>query len=202
MSYKDFSVKRVQVDFQLEIFEESGFFSKAPASEISEYLSITLHENIPLAVAINTEKARSELIISEVLLELRKQFDRKISFFSGIEFNVDKEKDLNGFCDFIVSRSPEQLFIKSPVIAIVEAKNENIMSGLGQCAAEMVAGKIFNESEKKSIDTIYGAVTSGVAWKFLKLNNDTIFVDLKDYNLEDNPGKVIGILSAMIDQKI
>ena len=202
MSDKDFSIKRVQVDFQLEIVEESGLFAKTPDSEVSDYFSMTLQENIPLAVAINTEKARSELIVSEVLLEVRKRFERKISFFSGIEFNVDKEKDLNGFCDFIVSLSPEQLFIKSPVIAIVEAKNENMMSGLGQCAAAMVAGEIFNQREGNSMDAIYGAVTSGVAWKFLKLQNNTIFVDLKDYNLEDKPGKVVGIFSAMVGQTI
>ncbi len=164
--------------------------------------SKTLQENIPLAVAINTEKARSELIVSQVILEVRKLFHRQISFFSGIEFNVDKDKDLNGFCDFIVSLSSEQLFIKSPVIAIVEAKNENIMSGLGQCGATMVAGKIFNEKEGNSISCSYGAVTSGVAWKFLKLQDDTLFIDLKDYNLEDKPEKVLGIFSAMIEQKI
>ena len=76
-----------------------------------------------------------------MLLELRRIFDRKISFFSGIEFNIDKERGLNGFCDFLISCSPEQLFVKAPVIAIVEAKNENIMSGIGQCIAEMVAAQ-------------------------------------------------------------
>ena len=65
--------------------------------------------------------------------------------FSGYPFNVDKEKGLAGACDFIISRSPEQLFIKAPVITIVEAKNENIIRGLGQCVAEMYAAKLFNE---------------------------------------------------------
>ena len=202
MSYPEFSLRKVQIDFQLKIVEESGLFAKAPNVEVSDYFVMTLQENLPLAVAINTEKARSELIISEVLLELRKRFDRKISFFSGIEFNVDKEKGLNGFCDFIVSLSPEQLFLKSPAIAIVEAKNENIMGGLGQCAAAMVAGQIFNQREENAIEAIYGAVTSGVAWKFLKLQNDTLFIDLKDYNLEDRPEKVIGIFSATLDRNI
>ena len=202
MSYKDFSIKRVQVDFQLEIVAENGLFAKAPDLQVSEYFLTTLQENVPLAVAINTEKARSELIVSEVLLEVRKQFDRKISFFSGIEFNVDKEKDLNGFCDFIISLSPQQLFVKSPVLTIVEAKNENIASGLGQCAAAMVAGRIFNEREGNSMESIYGAVTSGVAWRFLKLQNDAVSIDLKDYNLEDKPEKVIGIVSATIRQEI
>lgn len=201
MSYSDFSIKKTQDDFGLEIIEGLGIFSNIESSKISEYFSKTLEENLPLAVAINTEKAKSELIISDVLIEVRKKFNRKISFFSGIEFNIDKDRGLNGYCDFIVSLSPEQLFIKSPVIALVEAKNENIMSGLGQCIAEMVAAKIFNGKEGNNIPIAYGAVTTGIFWKFLKLADNTVYIDLKDYSIEDNPGRVIGILSSMMEQK-
>lgn len=201
MSYSDFNIKKVQDDFDMEIVKELGFFSKIDDAQMSDYFSETLKENLPLAVAINTEKAKSELIISDVLIEIRKIFNREISFFSGVEFNIDKEKGLSGYCDFIVSLSPEQLFIKSPVIVIVEAKNENIMNGLGQCIAEMVAGKIFNERERNDISTIYGAVTTGIFWKFLKLSNNSVCIDLKDYSVEDRPGKILGILSSMVNQK-
>lgn len=201
MSYSDFSIKQVQDDFNLEIVEKSGIFSEIEESRMSEYFITTLEENIPLAVSINTEKARSELLISDVLIEVRKNFDRQISFFSGVEFNVDKEKSLTGYCDFIISLSPEQLFIKSPVIALVEAKNENIMGGLGQCVAEMIAARIFNDEEGNNVPIIYGAVTTGVSWKFLKLNADTVHIDLRDYSIEDNPGRIIGILSSMVKQK-
>ena len=81
MSYSDFTIKQVQNDFGLEIVESSGIFSQIKPVEISDYLKITLEENISLAVSINTEKAKSELIISNVLIEIRKIFDRKISFF-------------------------------------------------------------------------------------------------------------------------
>ena len=57
----------------------------------------------------------------------------------------DKEKGLNEFCDFIISASSEQLMLCSPIVAVVEAKNENIIGGLGQCIAEMVGVKIFND---------------------------------------------------------
>lgn len=100
-----------------------------------------------------------------------------------------------------MSLSPEQLFIRSPVIVVVEAKNENTMSGLGQCAAEMVAARIYNEREGDDIAATYGTVTSGMAWKFLKLKDNKIYIDLKDYSIEDNPDKIIGILSSMVSQK-
>jgi hypothetical protein len=201
MPYSDFTLKQVQDNFNIEIIERSGIFSKIEGVEISDYFAATLEENIPLAVSINTEKARSELIISNVLIEIRKIFDRKISFFSGVEFNIDKEKGLNGYCDFLVSLSPEQLFVKSPVIAMVEAKNENIMNGLGQCIAEMIASQIFNEQEGNKIPSVYGTVTTGISWKFIKLSGNTVHIDLKNYSIEDNPEKIIGILASMMKQK-
>ena len=106
MVYSDFKLRQVQKQFQLDIVEKLGIFSAIPEKPISDYFAITLEENIPLAVSINTEKARSELLVANVLVEVRKLFDRKISFFSGVEFNVDKEQSLTGFCDFIISLSP------------------------------------------------------------------------------------------------
>jgi len=202
MSYSDFNLRQVQSDFDLEISEQFGFFAKTTVVEISDYFVETLKENIPLAIAMNTEKAKSELIISNVLIEVRKIFDRKISFFSGVEFNVDKEKGLNGYCDFLISLSSEQLFVKSPVIALVEAKNENMIGGLGQCIAEMVASHIFNQNEGNDVPVIYGAVTTGVAWKFIKLVDNLVYIDLKDYSLEETPERVIGILAAMMEQNV
>ena len=32
-----------------------------------------------------------------------------------------------------------------PVVAIVETKNKNIISGLGQCIAEMYAAQLYNK---------------------------------------------------------
>jgi hypothetical protein len=199
MPYSNFTIKKVQNDFQIKIIENSGIFSNIPSHEISNLLQETLTENVPLATAINTEKARSELIIAPVLIEIRKLFNRQISLFSGIELNVDKEKDLTGFCDFLISRSPEQLFLKSPIIALVEAKNENIMAGLGQCAAEMIASKIYNEKEGIIVSKIYGVITSGNLWKFLRLEDNTLYIDLDDYVIKDIT-KIVGILYSMIEQ--
>ena len=151
---------------------------------------------MPLARAINTEKARSELIISNVLVEVRKRLDHQISLFSGIEFNVDKASDLNGFCDFIISASPEQLMLNAPVITIVEAKNENLIGGLGQCIAEMVAADRFNQVEGNGIEIVYGVVTTGTAWKFLMLQDEVAYIDLDEYGIGE-PGKIIGILTEM-----
>ncbi|ELS03205.1 hypothetical protein Xen7305DRAFT_00029250 [Xenococcus sp. PCC 7305] len=201
MSYSNFSLKDVKSQLGISLIENDNLFSAVEDVEISQILREILSENIPLARAINTEKARSELIIANVLVEVRKIFHHSISLFSGIEFNVDKENNLNGFCDFILSASPEQLMLNAPIVTIVEAKNENIIGGLGQCIAEMVAADIFNKSENNNIGEVYGVVTTGTAWKFLKLAEKKAYIDLNEYYI-DAPGKIIGILSKMIEQKI
>jgi len=199
MAYGEFTIKKVKNEFGLETIENKDIFEEVESVRVSDDLKMKLDENVPLALAINTEKARSEFIIAFVLLELRNSFKDRISLFSGIDFEVDKEKQLNGFCDFIISLSPEQLFLTTPVVTVVEAKNENIIAGIGQCLAAMVASKIFNENENNHLDNIYGVVTTGSAWKFLKLTKHTVLIDKKEYHIE-HIEKIMGILNAMINQ--
>jgi hypothetical protein len=59
----------------------------------------------------NSEKARSELIIAPILVDLRRQLNEQISLFSGVDFTVDETKGLNGTCDFIITQSPEILIV-------------------------------------------------------------------------------------------
>lgn len=115
---------------QQKVIEDQDLFANVPEADVSSNLQETLKTNIPLALAINTEKARSELIIINILLEIKKLAMNQASLFSGIDFTVDKQKDLSGFCDFILSKSGEQLYLEAPVVTIVEAKNENIMGAL------------------------------------------------------------------------
>jgi hypothetical protein len=198
MAYSDFTIKKVEKDFGLTIVEREKLFAALPEIEISELLRANLEEKAPLALA--TEKARSELIVADVLLEVRRVFDKQISFFSGIDFNVDPSRGLTGRCDFLLSLSPRQLSLDAPVITVVEAKKEDLVGGLGQCVAEMVAAAIYNKQEGRELPRIYGMVTSGDDWKFLKLENETVFFDLDEYQIE-NVKKIIGILAAMIRQE-
>jgi len=199
MAYSDFTLKKIKSELNIKIAEKNSVFSHIKSVEISSYLKNTLKRNIPLALAINTEKARSEMIIINILLEIKEKFSDKISLFSGIDFNVDKEKGLTGFCDFIFSNSPEQLYLDSPVITITEAKNENIVSGLGQCIAEMYASQIYNEKEGYDLSSVYGGVTTGDEWKFVKLTKDTAYIDADNYYINDI-GKIVGILTDMVQQ--
>jgi hypothetical protein len=195
MAYSDFTtLSKVRTAFNLTIDETTRLFLDIASIEPSDYLKTTLNEFVPLANAINTEKARSELIIAPVLLEVRRHFNFQVGFFSGTEFNVEPTIGLNGYCDYILTASKEMYEIYAPVVTLVEAKNENIKSGLGQCIAEMIAAQRFNQQNETPIDTIYGAVTTGMIWKFLKLDRQTAFIDLSDYFIKE-VDKILGILS-------
>jgi len=80
----------------------------------------------------------------------------------------------------------------------VEAKKENIMGGLGQCVAEMVAAQIFNQQADNEISIILGVVTSGNIWKFLQLQGKECRIDLNEYYLQDI-SKILGILNSAVN---
>ena len=183
MSYSKFTLSKAVEDFQLTIIEGDRFVPEVSPIHPTALLKDTLKETVPWAIAVSTEKARSEGIINPVLLEVKRQLKGKISVFSGEEFAVQPEVDLTGYVDFLISCSPEQLFIKAPVVVLVEAKKEDLKLALGQCLAEMVAAQRFNEQKRLLISTIYGAVTSGTVWRFLKLEGQTVTIDLTDYPL-------------------
>ena len=196
MAYSEFSIEEVKARFQLQIDEGQEVFAGIPAVPVSALLTETLAENLPLAVALSTEKARSELIIMPVLMEVRRQVERRVSLFSGVDFPVDPSKGLTGVCDFLVSLSPEQLTVEAPVIAIVEAKNDNLKSGLGQCIAEMVGARLFNERKGRIIPRVHGVVTTGSLWKFMSFEGSVVSLDLREYPISEL-GRVVGILVSM-----
>jgi hypothetical protein len=197
MAYSNFSLSKVKADFDLTVNQTTDLFSQVLPVVPSDYLRLTLQEHLPLVNAINTEKARSELVIMPVLIEVRRCLNYQISLFSGSEFNVDATKGLEGRCDFILTRSPEQYYISHPVVTIVEAKNENIKAGLGQCIATMLAAHLFNQQEGISETTIYGAVTTGTDWKFLKLDRAMVYIDRNDYYIKEID-QILGILVSTL----
>jgi len=183
MPYSQFTIDKVKQDFRLKTVEGVRFFPDV-LEPITPSLRVQgILEDLPWAIAVDTEKARSEVIINPVLLEVRRILDRQISVFSGEEFNVDVSIGLNGVCDFLISRSPEQLTVEAPTIVIVEAKKSDLKSGLGQCIAEMVAAQRFNQAKEQPLTAVYGSVSSGTQWRFLKLEEQTVTIDLIDYPL-------------------
>ena len=171
-------------------------FTDITPIEPTDFLVQTLEINS--RQVLTTEKAKSEFIIAPILYEIARKNKEKVSFFSGYNFNVDKELGLKGFCDFIFTKYPRITVIKEPVLCVVEAKNDNVEKGIPQCIAEMYAARLFNEKRNKDIKVIYGCVTFGFQWVFLKMENDLVLRDDKIYEFNELPS-ILGILQHIID---
>ena len=198
MSYSEFTtILKVKQAFGLTTIEGPRFLPEitpiAPSATLTDFLA----NSLPVAVATGSEKARSEMIITPVLLEVRKILQDKISLFSGEDFTVDFKQGLNGICNFLISRSSEMLEIEAPAVAVVEAKKADLKTGIGQCIAEMVAMQKFNEAKGKPISVVYGSVSNGTQWRFLKLEEKTVFLDLNDYALVPLE-QILGMLVWMV----
>jgi hypothetical protein len=196
MAYSDFTLLEVQQKFGLRLEENLNLFATTPEVALPQTLALLLSRYLPLALNLNTEKARSEFIIAPFLAEFKLLHHQKISVFSGIEFNVSDALGLRGRCDYILSSNPQQLILTAPICVLVEAKNENIVGGLGQCLAEMIAAQEFNQKHGQTRDTIYGVVTTGTLWRFLCLQGKNAQIDSIEYAVQ-NPEKIFGILEAI-----
>ena len=157
-----------------------------------------MRRGIDLGLAINTEKARSEFILAPVLMELRTLLGGRFGLFSGVEFDVDTARGLNGFCDFLLTRSPLQLVLTAPVVAVAEVKNDTLRSGLGPCIAAMVAAREFNSEAVPPVDSVHGVVTTGGAWKFLRLSGSALTLDRREYFVAEL-GRIMGILKHLLE---
>lgn len=199
MSYRDFRLHDVKHKLGVRIIEDESLYDNGPQLAPSALLAEWLEQFMPYAMAINTEKARSEMIIAPLLLEVQRMFGNRYGFFSGREFNVDPERGLVGICDYLLSLSPEHYDIEAPLIAVVEAKNLDMASGLPQCLAEMVAIQLFNERHQARLDTVHGVVSTGTNWRFLRLRGSTAWLDKREYHINEL-GKILGIFKLIFRQ--
>jgi putative heme iron utilization protein len=70
LSYSQFTIDKVKQDFQLTTIEGVRFLPDSMEElNLSSRLQAIL-ENLPWAIAVDTEKARSEVIINPILLAL------------------------------------------------------------------------------------------------------------------------------------
>jgi hypothetical protein len=196
MAYKSFTFQQLKERFGLEPSLSPILSAKVMPLEPSEWLWRTLE--ISSNTAVTTAKERSERIISPILLESRERNNRRFSIFSGWSFDVDISRGLNGKCDFLLSSVPFDFEIKVPVFALRETKGGEIESCLPQCAAQMVAAQLFNEREHNSIPAVFGCVTTGVVWRFLKLEGNNLIVDVDVYCL-DNVPRILGVLQTIVN---
>jgi len=197
MSYREFTFDKIQKVLGLTE-KRVNLFEKIMPLEPSSWLQETLEVSLEVALSSSSEKARSEFIIAPILIEMEKKNNKTFSIYSGERLDADENKGLNGECDFILSKGPLSTVIHAPIFSIVEAKKNDIKSGLGQCIAQLAGAKVFNEKEGNAIESIYGCVTTGEDWQFMKLLDTTVSMDTNRYYINEI-SKLLGVIQAIID---
>ena len=49
----------------------------------------------------------------------------------------------------------------------------------------MLGARLFNQDEKNDCEIIYGCVTTGEAWQFMKLENEVLYIDSRRYYINN-----------------
>lgn len=193
MGYSNYKkIEQVTKKFGL-VARGAYLFENIKPIEPSSWLVETLH--IAQVFPLRNEKAKSERIVSPILLEVAQYFQENITLFSGEELSVDSDKDLSGECDFFLTLIGQSVYLESPIISLVEAKDEDMDYGIAQCAAQLYGAKLFNEMEGKNFPILYGCATDGVEWKFLRFENNTFYIDKKTYT---DLKQIIGVFHFII----
>ena len=198
MAYSNFTLTEVIEKFDLLLVNSRLFEGLLPIAP-SVWLNETLNLGLDFALKSGSEKARSEFIVAPILLEMERINDQKFAIYSGMNLDADKERGLSGECDFILSKGAIAYTIQTPIFALVEAKKNDVESGLGQCIAQMFGAQVVNlrHNQKEQIDTVYGCVTTGERWQFMKLSGQVVSIDVDRYYINEIE-KIIGCLQAIL----
>ena len=197
MAYSDFTLPEALARFGLTLDTRHDLFGRVPPVEPDQAVRTLVERNNPLAVSINTEKSRSELLAAPVLAEVWRQSGYAVGHYSGNGFDVDPGDGLTGLADYLFTPGPQFPDPTPPILVVVEGKKESIPAGYGQCAAEMVAAQRLNRRANTGVETIYGSVTIGDNWRFLRLAGNDLAIDVPVYNI-DRLDRILGILLFMV----
>ncbi|TAE25016.1 MAG: hypothetical protein EAZ92_12715 [Candidatus Kapaibacterium sp.] len=199
MSYNKFKIRTLKEQLGIHIQRNYWLPKELPTFAEDTHLASSLQE--AAKIYLGSEKARSEFVVTPVLQALYRKNQAKYSIFSGYEFTIDKNKGLNGFCDFIFASASDTFIVEAPAFFIVETKKTDIDdNAIAQCSAELYAAQLFNAQKGKPTNTVFGCVTSAYSWGFLKLEQNIISIDPDYVSLSfSNPYHVLAALQWIVD---
>jgi hypothetical protein len=195
MSYTDFTLESVETAFGLTA-QPADLFPGLRPLPVPDWLQDLLDRGRK-AAALVSEKARSEFLVVPVLLAVRDFAPEALAIYSGQRLDVDPGRGLAGECDFIVALTPPLPRLRAPLVTVLEAKKGDVEAGLGQCAAQMVGARLFNERYGEEKRPVYGCVTSGEVWQFLRLEGTAVLIDRMRLFI-DNVGGILGAFRVIV----
>ncbi len=179
MGYSNYKkLKQVTKTFGLDA-RKKVLFPEIDLVMPSKWLEETLQK--AQLFPLTNEKSKSEKIVSPILSEVAEFYLDSVTLFSGEDLSVDSTKDLSGECDFFFILEAYKPYVESPIISLVEAKDEDMDYGIAQCSAQLYGAKLYNEMEGKNIPVLYGCATNSHDWQFIRFENDVFYIDNRVY---------------------
>ena len=177
MGYSNFKkLNQVTKKFGLDA-RIADLFPAIPSVNPSNWLKTSL--DMAVKMPLTNEKNKSERIVSPVLMEIAVAFQDYVTLLSGEDITLNAADDLSGPCDFFFGMHPQKPYLETPIISLVEAKDEDLDWGIAQCSAQLYAAHLLNKQEGKDISTLYGCATTGVEWLYLKFEDNIFLIDRK-----------------------
>lgn len=196
MAYSDFSFPELEARFGVQYTLQTLLVEAVPVAP-----SAWLLESLRLGQrkGYTTEKARSERLVSPILLELAERNSDVFTVQSGVMLDVDPAQGLRGECDFLLSYGPIWDFPTAPVFCITEAKKNDMDLGMAQCAAQLIGAWQFNQTHHHTLPVLYGCATTGIEWRFLHFDGKLISLDSVHYHITEL-ARLLGALQAIVDE--
>ncbi len=196
MAYTDFTLESIRETFGITN-KSQPLFSPLPPLPLSADLQKALARARTLR--LRSEKAKSEWIVAPVLTEIRDLTNDFFTIYSGENLPADEAAGLKGECDFILAKDTGTFDIDYPILSVVEAKRNDLDIGIPQCAAQLIGARIFNEKKGVIIPTLYGCVTTGDDWVFMRLTGQELTIDNRKYYLVEI-GELLALFVKLIDE--
>lgn len=193
--FTDFTLPDVKEIFGLEE-QEANLFENVESISPSEWLKETL--SMSRKRKLNNEKIRSEALVYPIACEIEKRNDYEIRLFSGENVNFNEEKGLKGELDFAFT-TKKTTYLETPIFTIIEAKNADINKHWGQIVAQMVGAKEENAKEGNDLKAIFGCISTGEDWQFVKLEDKSIHIDQRPFSIYTELEKILGIFQYIVD---
>jgi hypothetical protein len=198
MAYSNFTKDELKKTFGVKIKDASLFDNKVIRQiEPSAWLIETLTRL--QKIGFSTEKERSERLVTPILAELHQLNNWSFKIYSGQIMNADDNTGLNGECDFLLAYGDVSSILETPIFSIAEAKKNDLDTGTIQCSAQLIGAKIFNEKEGYDSPLLFGCSTTGVDWRFIRYENNTVLWDQNTFTIGNLP-QLLGILQFIIDE--
>lgn len=194
MPYNDFSLETISTALGVSV-ETAGLFPAMEPCPVPAWLREMLDRG--QRQVLLSEKARSEFLVVPVLLACEELGAGPISIYSGHRLDVDPGRGLVGECDFLLASTVPVPALRAPLMVVVEAKKNDVEGGVWQCIAQMVGARVFNERAGRPPAPVYGCVTNGEAWQFLRLAGDRAEIDVRRYYI-DNVGAILAVFRRIL----